>query len=168
MPSANHPIRSTPGESLPKGQTVSADQSLKNKKIKKSRISFYSLGKGVGTCAYVCISVRTRAQVEDSPILLRFDVFYVLVRTFNLSLVISETAPSDSIKTFRDVVKSSLVKHHDGDEGLLFGRRCVFCFFSVCACTLSSKQQQGSCYRTKEASRGNPAKAAGDIIIARR
>lgn len=56
-------------------------------------------------------------------ILLHLDVFYVLIRTFNFSRVISERAPSYSIKAFRDAVKSSLVRWHDGHDGLLFGRR---------------------------------------------
>lgn len=46
---------------------------------------------------------------------------------------------------------------------------CVyFMLFLVRVYSLSSKQQQGSCYHTKESSWGNPSKAASDIIIARR
>lgn len=47
---------------------------------------------------------------------------------------------------------------------------CAWVCARVCACfcTLSGKQQQGSCYHTKEPSRGDPTKAGGDIIIARR
>lgn len=51
------------------------------------------------------------------------------------------------------------------------GSMCVgvyFMLFLVCVYSLSSKQQQGSCYHTKESSWGNPSKAASDIIIARR
>lgn len=118
MPSANHPIRSTPGESVPKGQAVSAGQSflLKNLGYHFNSLGTVCVWACVQTCMEkVCACVYTSGGQRDGK--------KIFLHICNFSQVISERAASYLIKTSRDVVKSSLVRCHDGHEGLLFRRR---------------------------------------------